>query len=751
MAKSLKKGSKEPPERLKTRNKKSKRLIISLGLVSIVSSIFAPVALAGSGDPWYTAPITWILDFLLGVLGGIHDPADHIFYNGCGIAGTFFKSCADRSVWGMFTTQQFNTVIYRGFWMFAGLSFAFICASVIKSGVLLSYSRISSTLKFEVNDALVKTLVATILIAQFFTITSSLFALNNGIRDMAFNDLKAPQAVVDNMGNAIPNDGRSISGRVEMNSLCQNTSELTSPIARSACSLTVRGVSIWWEVFYLQRKFMIAILIILAPLWISCMFYPMLHGVTMTAWKELWAQIVAQAIHAVLYWIYFHMIDDQMGWFQMVVGLCLFIPISESIRFIFGATSQTGGKLAAAGTLVGAAGMMNLTKGMMTVGKGLGNGFKAYKGLPIDNKQSSGGGHGLPGMGGNMAAGGGGTAGASYGGSEADLGAGRPISMQQRKLRAAGEIGAGFGRAAGRMAFGFAGSGMGGAGAYIGGEIGETVGDGAGYRSGVAGYVGGRAAGKGAAAAGKRVAEFPSNFSDAYGQMTNRDGDWSAKTAKSAHVAAQGGLGRVEAKRNPQPLTAEQKAANLGEKRERSAERAGAVGEMVLGRGGYAIGDSMARSSQAGRKLTPSTLTDMRDQAGIKNVFALETANSSVLAFQDQATGEFKPISNLGRGNATLSKGETVVTPYEIQGKGNSVRLTPVKEAVPMPGTSGAGKDGGHKVEYVNASYLHNEQGKSAYNGKTMDANLFISPSQKDASVDLRRRNFVPKKQAQTT
>ncbi|CAG7651620.1 hypothetical protein ACFQI7_28005 [Paenibacillus allorhizosphaerae] len=732
-------------------NKKSKRLLISLGLVSIVSSIFAPAAFAGSGDPWYAQPFTWFLDFMYGILGGIHDPADHIFYQGCGILGTTFKACADRSVWGLFTTQQYNTVLYRGFWMFAGLSMGFICASVIKSGVLLSFSRLSSTLKFEVNDALIKTVVATILIGQFFSITSAFFSLNNAVVNMVAKDLMKPQVVVDNKGNVIPNDGRSIQDwRIEMNSLCENTSELTSPIARAACALTVRGAAVWWEVFYLQRKFMIAILVILAPLWISCMFYPMLHGVTMTAWKELWAQIISQALHAVLFWIYYHLIDDQMGWFQMLVGMCLFIPISESIRFIFGATSRTGGMLAAAGTMVGAAGMMNLTKGMMTVGKGLVNGHKAYKGIPTDNNQSSGAGHGLPGMGGNKA--GGGSAGASYGGSVADNGAGRPISMQQRKLRAAGEIGAGLGRAAGRMAFGFAGAGMGGgAGAYIGGEIGEAVGDGAGYRAGAAGLIGGRAVSKGAAAAGKRITEFPSNFKEAYDNMTNRDGDWSAKAAKAASVAAQGGTAKVDAKRNPPPPTPQQKAANLAEARERAAERAGAIGEVVYGRGGYDIGDSKARSSHAGRTLNPSALTDLRDQQGAKKVFTLETATSSVLATKDNITGEYKPISNLGRGNSSLRTGETVVTPYEIQGKGNSVRLTPVKEAVSIPGTAGAGTDGGRKVEYVTASYLHNDQGKTAYNGKTIDANLFISPSQQDAAVDLRRQNFVPKRKTSTT
>jgi hypothetical protein len=735
--KSLKKYKSSP-----LASKGKRRLVVSLSLVIFLSCVFAPVALAGAGDPWYTMPITWTLDFLLGVLGGIHDPADHIFYSSCGIVGTIFQACADRSVWGLFTQDQFDTVIQRGFFMFAGLAIAFISLSIIKSGVLLSYRNLSSLIKFEVNDALVKTVVATILISQFFPIATQFFNLNTAAINLFKNDLISPSVVKDNAGKVIPSDGKIIKGdRIEMNSLCENTSELTSPIARSACAVTVRGVSIWWEVFYLQRKFMIGILCILAPLWISCMFYPMLHGVTMTAWKELWSQIIAQAIHAALFWMYYHLIDNQMGWFQMLVGISLFIPISESIRFIFGASAGTGSKLAMAGTMVGAAGIMNMTKGLVSVGKGLTNASKISRGIPLSNER--GGGGALRGVTAGLSGGGGGglTGSNGGGGSEADLGAGRPMSPTQRKNRMAGEIGAGLGSAYMRMGLGFAGAGMGGgAGAYLGGELGAELGDNAGYRGGVLGRVTGKAAATGVAKATDRAVNFPKNFSEAYGQMTNRDGDWSAKTAKATSIAAQGGLSNVMAK--SQPLTPEQSLEKAAEKREQAAERGGTAAEILHGRGSYSNGDARARARHVGRKVSPGTLTDLRDAKGTGTVYALETSSSSVLATRD-GEGNYQAFSNLGRGNNSLRQGETVVTPFQIQGKGSSVRLVPEKEPYSHPGVTGL--DGSSKVEFRNASYLHNEDGKVAFNGHTMDANLFVGEPKKDP-VDLRRRNFAPKR-----
>jgi hypothetical protein len=710
---------------------KKKKLLISMFALTFVTSAFIPSAHAASADPWYIAPLAWILDFLLGILGGIHDPMDHVFYNGCGIAGQFFGTCQDRSIWGMFTPQQFSQVIYRGFLMFAAVATFIVFASVIKSGVLLSLRNLSSTLKFEVTDTMIKTLIAIVLMAQFFTITNSMFKVNDLFVGMVKTDLTGSTVVRTlNSATVVPGDGRTINGRIEMNSLSQGLSETSSPIAKAAVSLASRGVAIWWEVYYLQRKLMIALLVILAPLWICCMFYPMLHGVTFAAFKELWSQIIAQAIHATLFWGYFHLIDNQMGWFDAIVAMSLFIPISESIRFIFGATSGAGGKLAAIGTMTGAAGIMNMTKAVSSIGKGGINAFKAYNGMPTgnaSNKLSKGiASFANPASSSGVGGGGG-------GGGSADPG--MPKSSLERKIRASGEIGAGLGSAFLRTGLGFAGAGLGPAGAFFGGEAGDKLGDAVGYRGGVASYAGGKTAVSGMKEMGSRISQIPTNFNEAYNEISPRDGDRSARIVKAAHMAVGG------AKKDSPPMTFEQQQAAKAESRERSAERWGIAGEALQGRGGYAAGDAFGRTKNSGRTLSPAKLADMRDVKGVKQIYTVETEGSSYLAEKDSNTGEYTPISNFGRGNPALAKGQTVVTAHNIQGQGNAIRLSPVKEQVNY---QVEGSDRPHS-EFVNSSHMYTESGKASFAGKTVDPNQFIGPSNPNSNTDLRRKNFISK------
>ncbi len=150
-----------------------KKYMVSVILLACICGFFIPVAFAG--DPWYIKPITWILDFLLGLLGGIHDPMDHVFNGGCAPADNYFRGCPDYSVMGMWTEGQFKHVIYRGFMLFSVFAFFMITASIIKSGVLLSLKSLSSTMKLEVNDALIKSIIAIVLLFQFFTLTGALF------------------------------------------------------------------------------------------------------------------------------------------------------------------------------------------------------------------------------------------------------------------------------------------------------------------------------------------------------------------------------------------------------------------------------------------------------------------------------------------------------------------------------------------------------------------------------------------------
>lgn len=702
-------------------------------ILSFVTSAFLPVAYASSNDPWYIAPLVWIIDFLLGILGGIHDPMDHVFYNGCGIVGSFFGACQDRSIYGMYTPQQFSEVIYRGFLMFAVVAIFMVSSSVIKSGILLSFRSLSSTMKFEVTDALVKTLIAIILLSQFFTITNSLFKANNMMVGIVKQDLTGTLVVKTlNQSTTVQGDGRTISGRIEMNSLSQGMDEMSSPIAKAAISLASRGVAIWWEVYYLQRKLMISMLIILAPMWICCMFYPMLHGVTFAAFKELWSQIIAQAIHAALFWGYFHLIDNQMGWFQAIVAMSLFIPISESVRFIFGATSGAGGKLAALGTMTGAAGIMNMTKAVSSIGKGGMNAFKSQNGTTPSGTSAGGKSSGIPGI--SNIAKIGGSKGGSFGGETPSSDAGRPTSDVERKVRTRGEIASGFGSAYLRTAMGFAGSGLGPAGAFLGGEMGGSMGDAVGYRAG-AGSVAVTSSAKSAAkSVATHISKIPTRFKEAQNQMGPRDGDASARFLKASEIAVRG----IDI--NKEPVSFEQAEAAKSESREKSAERWGVAGEVLNGRGGYAAGDAYGRKRNAGRVLTASTLADMRDHKGVSQVYTVETAGSSYLAEKNSSTGEYRPISNMGRGNPSLAKGETVVTAHNIQGQGNAVRFTPVKENVILQ------VEGGQPTPVLqDSSYIYSQSGKSNYTGKPIDPGQFLSQPSPDNNTDLRRKNFISK------
>jgi hypothetical protein len=217
--------------------------------------------------------------------------------------------------------------------------------------------------------------------------------------------------------------------------------------------------------------------------------------------------------------------------------------------------------------------------------------------------------------------------------------------------------------------------------------------------------------------------------------MGPRDGDKGARIVKAAHMAVGGG-----SKKDSPPMSIEQQETAKTESREKSAERWGVAGEVLHGRGGYAAGDAYGRSRNSGRVLTASTLADMRDVKGVSQVYTVETAGSSYLAEKDLNSGEYKPISNLGRGNPSLSQGQTVVTAHNIQGQGNAIRFTPVKEQVMLQ------VEGSQPVSVLqDSSYIYSDSGKSNYTGKPVDPSQFIGPTNPNKNTDLRRKNFISK------
>lgn len=709
-----------------------KRLRISIVSLYAISAFLVPmVAYAADsryGDvPWYARPFVWIIDLFLDLLGGIKDPMDHVFNNGCITSAYMTNSCPDYSVWGMWTQDQFDVAIYRGFWLLFIVAVPLITSAIVKSGIMLSLKHLSPSMKFEMGDALVKAFLAFVLLTQFFTVVGAVFKANNVFVDLFERDLKGGIVVYDDDGRAVPRASAIITTeRIAMDDLAQTTSG-TNGLGDAIIALVSRGVSIWWEFFYLQRKIMISILMILAPIWISCLFFPTLTGITTTAMKELWSQIIAQTIHAALFWLFFLLFDDTMTWLHILVAMCIFIPISESVRFIFGATSQTGSKLAMAGTMVGAAGLMNLVGAMGSVAKGGTRAIQAARGI-------------------NPKAGGASTGGASAqslaqpGGFDNSSGRKQstaashntaiPMNTKRtRALRAVSELGSGIGSAALRMGGMAVGAGVGGGiGAYLGGNAGAQAGDQVGYRAGAATF----AVGSAGAAVAKKAKNFPKEYRKARAAVANHRVDEPTKAIFAAGIAMGGGADKYNYKSgnmSPQQM-GEMQAASL----EKSAGRWGVAGEVAFGRGGYERGDGHARNRLTGRQLTSQTLSDYK-AAGHKKVYTVETNGSSVLAVKDTKTGNFKPISNYGRGNSSLATGETVVAEYSLKGSGDHVQMSPVMETIKLENRGGQGPS----VKEVHRKQIVTGTGTRSYDKPTADPYAFMKSSKKQTEVDLRR------------
>jgi hypothetical protein len=670
-------------------------------------------------DPWYAKPILWVLDQILAVFGGIHDPGDHVFYQSC------FKDevgCENKKL-GMYTEANYNHVIRRGFALFS-IAMAFIVtAAVVKAGMLYSMTPLSSTLKIETTDTLIKCMVGIILVGNFFTISGTLFKGNNMIVSLIYQDIKQP---ID-LSSYGPDLNGSMTSRIPEGEriVLRDFATEQSGLGKLIVSFATRGVAIWWEVFYLQRFLVISLLLVLAPFWIAMMFYPMLQGITMAAFKELWSQIVAQAIHAGLFWLFFNLFDTNLGWFHVTVAMALFIPISESVRFIFGATSQTGSKLSMIGTAAGMGAFLHMGKAAQDVMGGfttVKNSASAGKGSGSEtgNRGSSAGGSG-PSVMSQV----GGMVGGSTSGSGGSGGSNAPASNSfASRLRTGGEIVGAFSKGGMRFAGAAMGTGLGPAGQVVLGEAGAAVGSAVGYR-----------AGAGIAAAGQGMQTWMRNSKEHFDESNSQNNPENGETSQRFQNADP--VTKAFVKNAPVVASAVSSAfkgmkGGVAEKNDPALRRAGAekaygaIGEIVGGRGGYQIGEGFAQKLHAGKPLSAGSFQPNQQ------IYTVETQDGSFLASEEK--GEYVRMSNIGKGNSSLSKGQVVVRPYTAHKEsGQPFSIKPMMQASDTrPGF----------LEEVPPMTFDSEGQSMVYQGKTANPNDYLEKGRSANSVDLRRRSI---------
>ncbi|TFI45326.1 hypothetical protein E4O93_20320, partial [Diaphorobacter sp. DS2] len=202
-------------------------------------------------------------------------------------------------------------------------------AAIIKMGLQNAYGKFSASMKVDLMDNGLKVLIALLLLFQFFPIINIFFTINMYGVSLFEAGISNPKSLTDLGANILTSaDGTKSPG--DEITFTDLDNDGNNPIKNAIVSFFSLGVAIWFKAYYIQRIFIISGLIILAPIWISTMFFPKLQGITNTAFKELWAQIMSQVIHAATFFLYFWLFDGSEDWFTYIIALAIFIPVSES-------------------------------------------------------------------------------------------------------------------------------------------------------------------------------------------------------------------------------------------------------------------------------------------------------------------------------------------------------------------------------------------------------------------------------------
>ncbi|TKC15148.1 hypothetical protein [Robertmurraya kyonggiensis] len=608
-------------------------------LLTFVILLIVPTpAFAAESEKWYMKPFEWMLgaffEYILAPVAGIHEPAHYIFYQGDGL------------IWGMYNEEQFNNAVQAGYNMMLVVVSFMLVGAIIKMAIQNSYGKFSSSMQVDMMDNGFKILIALVLIFQFFTIVNIFFTLNVYGVNMFEKHIQDPTSLVDMGADALTKAGEEQDKDKELSFTDLDGNE-GNPIKTAIVSFFSFGVALWFKAYYIQRMFFITGLIILAPIWLSTLFFPKLQGITSTAFKELWAQIISQTIHAAVFFVYYWLFDgmsDFNDWLTYILALSIFIPVSESIRFAMGATSDNAGKMATIGTLAGAGSLMHMMKAGGEIKNGFKNAFMERKGV-FDGQNAGGNGNGssIPGMGFAKE-----NADRQYGGS-ANLN-GSPNKFA-RNMRSFGHVAAGFGSAMMRTGGFTAGMGINPLTGHLAAEGGAQVGKEGGYGAGVLSYAGG----KGIVGKGKNALE---GFKSSYDSSRENGGNAFQATMSGLGGGMKEGAISTDARTNP--VRRNELAQKIG----------GALGEASYGRGvGYQMGSEMATNFafKGNDNVDVARLDD-------KQKYAVVTSNRGSYLAQMGPNNKMIPITNMKPGDANLANGQMVIQEYQVSTSETGIR-----------------------------------------------------------------------------
>lgn len=642
----------------------------------VLACLFFPVfsSPAYAETKWYEKPFSFMVsktfEWFLEPFIGIHEPAYYIFYQNAG------------KIWGLYNQAQYTNAIVNGYNMLLFVVVFMLCGSIITMGVQHGYSKFSSSMKADITDNAIKILMGIVLLFQFFPIVEVFFTMNHYFVSLFEQGISNPVSLRDLGATVLTSqDGSTPGEKIEFTDL--SSGEGSNWIKDAIVSYFALGISIWFKAFYIQRLIMISGLILLAPVWISTMFFPKLQGITGFAFKELWSQTMSQTIHAGLFWLYFWLFNSSTDWLTYIIALSIFIPVSEALRFAMGATSESSGKLAMIGTLAGMGTIMHGAKAVSDVKNGFKNSYAEMRGQnPTYNPSSGQRGNSMVPVGqdGNVSNNlmnyynpmmGQGEE-RQYGGAVQGTRNVAPNKFVQR-MRAAGHVASGFGSAMGRMGGSFTGMGINPIFQQGLSESGASMGKEAGYATGVTGF----GIGKGTVDKIRNVGTaLHENFYE--NPMLSKDEAGTSNIssfgrAKHNVLAASKNIGNASAN-----LIASKEFRTNPQARRATWQNVGAVmGEAIYGRDMGAQIGSDAFTTFAGKGVENPQIGRLDQGAD----YAVVTERDRSYLALKNGDNSLTPISNYGPGDTTLPKGTQIIQNHNITSSANGVkRMVPTSE-----------------------------------------------------------------------
>lgn len=606
----------------------------ALLLILCLMVLFGPIAYAEDtttteqDSSWWGKILQGILSVFMMPFEGIPEPADYIFNQ------------EPDKIYGLYTTDEWNSVIRVGTHFVLMCVAVLLVAAIVWDGVKVSAMSINpSTRQYLINQA-ATWLVVALLWANIWYIIDLVFHLNELIVN-AFKSLINPNGVT--MMDITANVGGGAIGKAIVD------------------LMYLIGINLWMAFYYTQRKLMLTLLIILSPLFIAFMLSPKLRTITAAWAKEFLSTVFAQSIHAIMFWVFVATTQANTHWFISLVFMMTFIPVSESIRFLFGATNADS-KIAMGATIMGLGGLMH-------AGYVLRNATQGMSGAVGSHAQALFGGGGPVSEGGSVVM--------NSANNTAALGG---VTKSGATMLKGGMVGQAIGRGALGMAGAIGTAPLGPFGAFMGAAIGSGIGD-------VAGGVAGRtttALGIGAAKVGQETYAFGRDSGMAVRENFKQAMDNFEEPPRmmdKIKVAAQ-------ATRTGFAQTASEKASNFyhthldsPDKRQRLyAHTGGMVLGTIGGRTGYQIGGTIGAQigqweiSRAQSKGDFPTWS-MGDLPDTYNGHAIPyrvvtTTNESylekgILNESGELLG-YERIGSFGSGDVTLKPGEKVYRDYRI-------------------------------------------------------------------------------------